>query len=181
MLPGTVFVIRVLKLILGTAKPISAPMTVVSAALCLVAVTLIDSVLHLSSLTFPPQDRRHSMIVGLMAGSAIVLAILWPDITAYFAAVLIAALAVAIGALDIFFLIRDRNELKQPALTLLSAFALISIGIFTMIRVFIGAAIILAAVGTGLVVRGVVLITKALRRRKADHTFESQQSNRFAA
>ena len=44
-----------------------------------------------------------------------------------------------------------------------------------MIRVFIGAAIILAAVGTGLVVRGVVLTTNALRRKKADHTFESQQ------
>jgi uncharacterized membrane protein HdeD (DUF308 family) len=94
---------------------------------------------------------------------------------------LIAALTVAIGVLDIFVQIRDRNELKRPALTLLSALALVGIGIFMMIRVFVGAVIILAAVGIGLVIRGIALITKALRRKKADSSFESRQSDRFAA
>jgi len=45
-----------------------------------------------------------------------------------------------------------------------------------MIRVFIGAAIVLAAVGSGLVARGVVLITKALRRKKSLITLLSRSS-----
>jgi uncharacterized membrane protein HdeD (DUF308 family) len=181
LLPGTILFNRLIELIFRTTKPTSAPTMVVSAALCVVAVTLIDSLLHLSSLTLPPEDRRHSMIVGVMAGGGIVFAILWPDVTAYFATVLIAAITVAIGVLDIFVQIRDRKELKRPALTLLSALALVGIGIFMMIRVFVGAVIILAAVGIRLVIRGIALITKALRRKKADSSFESRQSDRFAA
>jgi uncharacterized membrane protein HdeD (DUF308 family) len=180
-LPGTVFLSRLIELLFRTGKPTSAPIMLVSAALCVVAVTLVDSLLHLSSFTLPPEDHRHSMIVGVMASCGIVFAILWPDITAYFATVLIAGVAVTIGVLDIFIQIRDRKELKQPALTLLSAFALVGIGIFTMIRVFVGAVIILAAAGVWLVIRGIVLIMKALRSKKADHNIESRQADRFAA
>src|ERR1700751_4448141 len=83
-LPGTIFLNRLIELIFRTAKPTSAPIMLVSAALCIVALTLIDSLLHLSSRTLPPEDHRHSMIVGVMAGCGIVFAILWPDVTAYF-------------------------------------------------------------------------------------------------
>jgi len=99
------------------------------------------------------------------------------------AIVLIAGCAVLIGTLEVVDVVGHRNVSKPRFLIVPSALVLIALGVFTMIRVFAGAAIMLGGIAIAAIVRGTLLIVRGLdaRARKPPTVVDAVHSDRRAA
>jgi len=104
-------------------------------------------------------------------------------VTAYIAIVLIAGCAVLIGTVEVVDVLGHRNVSKPRFLIASSALVLIALGLFTMIRVFAGAVIMLAGIAIAAIVRGALLIVPGLDARaiKPPTVVDSMHSDRRAA
>jgi uncharacterized membrane protein HdeD (DUF308 family) len=157
-------------------------MTALACVLGIVVIALIDALLHLFS-SFELEGMSHALLLASIGIAAIVFAIFSPDITAYIAIVLIAGCAVLIGTLEVVDVVGHRNVSKPRFLIASSALVLIALGVFTMIRVFAGAVIMLAGIAIAAIVLGALLIVRGLdvRAMKPPTVVDSMHSDRRAA
>jgi uncharacterized membrane protein HdeD (DUF308 family) len=106
-------------------------------------------------------------VAGVIAG---VLAFLWPGITAVALLWVIAAWAMATGALEIIAAVRLRRELRHEWLLALSGVLTVAFGILLVVWPAAGVLTLVTLIGVAAIIFGVTLVALAfrLRRERAD-------------
>jgi uncharacterized membrane protein HdeD (DUF308 family) len=160
LLPANIMFARILDVIFGKAKPLSASMTAVAALLALVALVAVDGLINLFGSGVI--DKRVARIRGIAGIAVAIAAIFWPGITAFVAVELIGLWAVLIGVLELAF---AHDFAKDRALIIVAAIALIAIGVGMMRWIFAGAVVVSAVVGVAAAARGVSLILSGIHER----------------
>jgi len=179
LLPAGILTARVLDVIFGVAKPLSASMTAVAALLALVALVAIDGLVNL--LGTGVIVKRASVIRGVVGVAVAIAAIFWPDRTVAAAVELIGLWAVLIGILELAFARYSSKDAKQRALLIIAAIASIAIGVGMMRKVFIGAVLVSVFVGIAAAARGISLIILGVSRRLHQQDKNETQAVRSAA
>jgi uncharacterized membrane protein HdeD (DUF308 family) len=179
VLPVQILSARILDLIFGVAKPLSASMTAVAALLALVALVAIDGLVSL--LGTGVIVKRASIIRGVVGVAVAIAAIFWPDQTVAAAVELIGLWAVLIGILELLFARYSSEDRKQRALLIIAAIASIAIGVGMMRKVFIGAVLVSVFVGIAAAARGISLIILGVSRRLHQQDRSEKQAVRSAA
>ena len=116
------------------------------------------------------RDRRRlwiSLLLGLLALAAGVLALIWPGITAVALAIVVGAWALVTGLIEIFSAVRQRRERRRPGLLLLVGLVSVVAGVVILAWPVLGAVALAALVGGFAVVYGILLAVLALRLRNA--------------
>jgi uncharacterized membrane protein HdeD (DUF308 family) len=108
-----------------------------------------------------------SLLLGLLALAAGVLALIWPGLTAVVLAIVIGAWALVTGFVEIFSAVRQRRERRRPALLLLVGLVSGVAGVGILAWPVLGAVALAALVGGFAVVYGIVLVVLALQLRNA--------------
>lgn len=108
-----------------------------------------------------------SLLLGLLALAAGLVALIWPGITALALALVIGAWALVNGLVEIFSAVRQRSERRRPALLL--AVGVISglAGVVILFWPMLGAVALTALIGGFAVVYGIVLAVLAVQLRNA--------------
>lgn len=163
VLPVQILSARILDLIFGVAKPLSASMTAVAALLALVALVAIDGLVSL--LGTGGIVKRASIIRGVVGVAVAIAAIFWPDRTVVAALELIGLWAILIGILELLFARYSSEDAKERALLVIAAIASIAIGVGVMKKIFVGAVLVSAFVGIAAAARGISLIILGVSRR----------------
>lgn len=178
VLPVDIMSARILDVIFGVAKPLSASMTAVAALLALVALVAVDGLANLFGTGV--MEKRISRIRGILGVAALIAAVFWPGRTVYVAVELIGLWAILIGVLELIFA-SDAGEAKDRALLVIAAIASIVIGVGVMKWAFAGALLISAAVGIAAVARGISLIVSGMRERTNQFDQQAGRTIRHAA
>ena len=164
LLPTKILFFRVFELALGRPQSSTGNMTALACLLGIAVIALVDALPHLFY-SFEFDGTTHALLLAGIGIAAIVFAILWPDIAAYVAILLIAGCAVLIGILELIDVVGHHNLSKPWLLVAFSGMVLIALGAFTMVRFFAGAIIMLAGIGTAAIIRGVLLIVRGFNVR----------------
>lgn len=165
LLPFKIMFMRILDVIFGTAKPLSASMTAVAALLALVALVAVDGLINLFG--GGVLDKRAGRIRGIVGVAVALAAIFWPGITAFVAVELIGLWAVLVGVLELIFARESGKDAKDRAVLIIAGIAAIAIGVGMMRWVFGGAVLISAVIGIAAAARGVSLIVSGIHERTA--------------
>ena len=112
VLPAGIMFGRILDVIFGVAKPLSASMTAVAAVLALVALVAVDSLVNLFGTGV--MDKRASRIRGVVGVATLIAAVFWPGRTVYIAVELIGLWAIVVGVLELIFA-RTSGEMRRVA------------------------------------------------------------------
>ena len=119
---------------------------------------------------FRRRDRPRwwiSVLLGLLALAAGVLALIWPGISAVALAIVVGAWALVTGLIEIFHAVQQRRERRQPGLLLLVGLVSVVAGAVILAWPVHGAVALAALVGGFAVVYGILLAALALRLRNA--------------
>jgi uncharacterized membrane protein HdeD (DUF308 family) len=108
-----------------------------------------------------------SLLLGLLALAAGVLALIWPGLTAVVLAIVIGAWALVTGFVEIFSAVRQRRERRRPALLLLVGLISGVAGVVILAWPVLGAVALAALIGGFAVVYGILLAVLALELRNA--------------
>jgi uncharacterized membrane protein HdeD (DUF308 family) len=164
--PAAIMFRRILDVVLGQAKPLSAGMTVVAALLALVALVAIDGLVNLFGKgVMPKYVTRLRGVVGVAVAIA---AVFWPGMTIYFAVKLIGGWAVLVGVLELVYARHSGRNKEDRVLFIISGVAAIVLGVGMMIWVFEGAVLVSAVVGVAAIARGFSLIMSGVRQRASE-------------
>jgi uncharacterized membrane protein HdeD (DUF308 family) len=163
VLPGRIMFGRILDVIFGEAKPLSASMTAVVAPLALVALVGIDGLANLFGAGVI--GKHASRVRGLIGIVTAIAAVFWPGKTAYFAVELIGVWAIAVGILELFFARYSGQDAKNRALLIVAAIASLALGAAVMKWPFAGAVVASALVGAAAMARGISLILSGFSER----------------
>lgn len=166
-LPAGILSARLLDVIFGVAKPLSASMTAVAGLLALVAVVAIDGLVNL--LGTGMSDKRASRIRGVVGVAVVIAAVVWPGRTVYVAVELIGLWAILIGVLELLFARYSSEDAKDRALLIIAAIASIGMGVGVMKWAFAGAVLISAIAGIAAGARGVSLLISGISARIHRH------------
>lgn len=161
--PAAIMFRRILDVVFGEAKPLSASMIVVAALLALVALVAIDGLVNLFGKgAMPGYVTRLRGVVGVVVAIA---AVFWPGMTIYFAVKLIGAWAVLVGVLELVYARHSGSDKEDRVLFIISGIAAIVLGVGMMIWVFEGAVLVSAVVGVAAIARGFSLIMSGVHQR----------------
>jgi len=163
VLPAGIMFGRILDVIFGVARPLSASMTAVAAVLALVALVAVDSLVNLFGTGV--MDKRASRIRGVVGVATLIAAVFWPGRTVYIAVELIGLWAIVVGVLELIFARTSGGDAKSRALLVIAAIASIVIGVGVMKWAFVGAVLVSAVVGIAAAARGISLIVSGIRER----------------
>jgi uncharacterized membrane protein HdeD (DUF308 family) len=108
-----------------------------------------------------------SLLLGLLALAAGVVALIWPGISAVALAIVVGAWALVTGFIEIFSAVRQRRERRRPALLLLVGLVAGVAGVLILVWPTIGAVALAALVGWFAVVYGILLAVLAVGLRNA--------------
>jgi uncharacterized membrane protein HdeD (DUF308 family) len=108
-----------------------------------------------------------SLLLGLLALAAGVLALVWPGITAVVLAIVVGAWALVTGFIEIFSAVWQRRERRRPGLLLLVGLVSAVAGVVILAWPVLGAVALGVLIGGFAVVYGIVLAVLALRLRNA--------------
>ena len=161
-LPAGTLSARILDVIFGVAKPLSAGTTAVASLLAFVALVAIDGMVHLFG---ADGDKRASRVRGVIGVAAVIAVIGWPGRTIYVAVELIGLWAILVGILELLVARYSGEGPKDRALFVIAAFASIVVGVGLMRWVFVGAIVISALVGIAAAARGISLIIIGVSER----------------
>lgn len=123
-------------------------------------ITLVDAV------RAPAPGRGAAIFIGLISMVVGVLALAWPDITAFVLILLIASWAMVAGIFEIAAAIQLRKEITGEWLLALQGVLSIAFGAALVIAPLVGAIVIGLWIGSYALVMGGLLIALALRLRK---------------
>ena len=171
LLPGGIMFGRILDVLFGVAKPVSASMTAVAVFLSLVALVAVDGLVNLLGNGLP--DKRAARLRGVIGLATAIAAILWPEKTTFVAVELVGLWAIVIGGLELLIDKYTGKDAKDRALLILAAIASIVIGVGVMMKPFAGAVLISAIVGIAAAARGISLIVSGISERS--HRFDGTQ------
>ncbi len=174
VLPAAILSFRVLDLIFGVAKPLSASMTAVAALFAVVAVVAIDGFVHLFGSDV--MGKRASTIRGAIGVAVAIAAIFWPDWTVFAAVQLIGLWAILIGVLELVFARDSGKNANQRALLIIAAIASIAIGVLVMAKVFVGVALVSALIALAAAARGISLIVLGISHRSRHEDGSKKQA-----
>jgi uncharacterized membrane protein HdeD (DUF308 family) len=164
--PAAIMFRRILDVVFGEAKPLSAGMIVVAALLALVALVAIDGLVNLFGKgVMPKYVTRLRGVVGVVVAIA---AVFWPGMTIYFAVKLIGGWAVLVGVLELVYASHSGRNKEDRVLFIISGVAAIVLGVGMMIWVFEGAVLVSAVVGVAAIARGFSLIISGVRQRASE-------------
>ena len=179
LLPADIMFGRIVDVIFGIAKPLSAGMTAVAALLALVALVAVDSLVNLFGTGV--MEKRASRIRGVVGIAVLIAAVFWPDQTVYAAVELIGLWAIFIGVLELIFARAPGGDAKNRALLIIGGIASICIGVGVMKWAFAGALLVSAVVGIAAAARGVCLIVSGIRERTSHYDGEREHTLGHAA
>jgi uncharacterized membrane protein HdeD (DUF308 family) len=179
VLPAGILSSRVLDVIFGEAKPLSASVTAVAALFALVVFVAIDGLVNL--LGEGMVGKRGSRIRGVIGLAVAVVAIFWPDWTVVAAVELIAAWAILVGIVEITYAIYSNEQAKDRALFVIAAIASIAIGLVMMYKLALGVVLVSVVVGIAAAVRGVSLIVLGFSRRANEQDRRNKAAAKQAA
>ncbi|MGA8149787.1 MAG: DUF308 domain-containing protein [Terriglobales bacterium] len=166
VLPAGIMFGRILDVVFGVAKPLSASMTAVAAVLALVGLVAVDSLVNLFGTGVM---ERASRIRGVIGVATLIAAVFWPGRTVYIAVELIGLWAIVVGVLELIFARTSGGDAKSRALLVIAAIASIVIGVGVMKWAFVGAVLVSAVVGIAAAARGISLIVSGIRERVTFH------------
>jgi uncharacterized membrane protein HdeD (DUF308 family) len=162
-LPADVMFRRILDVIFGQAKPLSASLTGLAALIALLALVAIDGLLNL--FVTGVGGKRITRLRGVAGITVAIVAIFWPGATIFVAVELIGSWAVLIGILELIFARESGKDAQSRAVLIIAGIAVIVIGVAMMRWVFGGAVLVSAVVGVAAAARGVTLIVRGIRER----------------
>lgn len=154
---------RILDVVFGEAKPLSGSMTAVATLLALVALVAVDGLLNLFGKGVT--EKRVARTRGVIGVATAIIAIFWPEKTAFFAVELIGLWAIAVGILEFLIARYGGHDRKDRTLLIIAAIASIVLGAGVMRWAFAGAVLISVVVGIAAMVRGVSLVVTSILER----------------
>lgn len=143
---------------------------------------IIDGIISLTVMSRRRVDprRRPAMLRGMASIIAGVVALAWPQMTAYVFLFVLAAWAIVSGIIEVTDAVRRRKSIDDEWLRILTGVAAIAFGVLLLLWPTTGAIALTWLLGAYAIVFGALLLSSAMQVRRAGHALEEADA-RYAA